>query len=126
MTPDGYKVKLLTVLSVFEQKTDENNPMSADNIAKETQKRMDGLPCSRKGIYDDMDALNDYWYASNDPRRIEKHENGKGYYLTNRPFSAGDVKLMVDAIESSKYLSEAKTLKLIEPRLRSQHDDQHR
>ena len=114
MTPDGYKVKLLTVLSVFEQKTDENNPMSADNIAKETQKRMDGLPCSRKGIYDDIDALNDYWYASNDPRRIEKHENGKGYYLTNRPFSAGDVKLMVDAIESSKYLSEKKTLKLID------------
>ena len=43
-------------------------------------------------------------------RRMEK---GRGYYLANRPFSAGDVKLMVDAIESSKYLSEAKTLKLI-------------
>ena len=59
-------------------------------------------------------AMNKNGYASNDPRRIEKHENGKGYYLTNRPFSAGDVKLMVDAIESSKYLSEKKTLKLID------------
>ena len=112
MVPDGYKVKLLTVLSIFEQKTDENNPMSADNIAKEVKTKL-RIPCSRKGIYDDMDALNDYWCAANDPRRIEKHENGKGYYLTNRPFSSGDVKLMVDAIESSKYLSEAKTLKLI-------------
>ena len=112
MVPDGYKVKLLTVLSIFEQKTDKENPMSADNIAKEVTKRL-RIPCSRKGIYDDTDALNDYWHASNDPRRIEKDEKGRGYYLANRPFSAGDVKLMVDAIESSKYLSEAKTLKLI-------------
>lgn len=112
MVPDGYKVKLLTVLSIFEQKTDENNPMSADRVADEVKTRLN-ISCSRKGIYDDINALNDYWYASNDPRRIEKHENGKGYYLANRPFSAGDVKLMVDAIESSKYLSEKKTLKLI-------------
>ena len=60
-----------------------------------------------------MSALNDYWLISNDPRRIEKDEKGRGYYLTNRPFTTGDVKLMVDAIESSKYLSEKKTLKLI-------------
>lgn len=113
MTPDGYKVKLLTVLRIFEQKTDENNPMSADKVAEEVKTRL-RIPCSRKGIYDDMDALNDYWDTMDDPRRIEKHENGKGYYLTNRPFSSGDVKLMVDAIESSKYLSEKKTLKLIE------------
>ena len=112
MTPDGYKVKLLTVLSVFEQKTDKDHPMSADNIAKEVKTKL-RIPCTRKGIYDDMDALNDYWDVMDNPRRIEKHENGKGYYLTNRPFSSGDVKLMVDAIESSKYLSEAKTLKLI-------------
>ena len=113
MVPDGYKVKLLTVLSIFEQKTDENNPMSAESVSKEVTTRL-GIPCSRKGIYDDMNALNDYWDIMDDHRRIEKHENGKGYYLANRPFSAGDVKLMVDAIESSKYLSEAKTLKLIE------------
>lgn len=79
MVPDGYKVKLLTVLSIFEQKTDENNPMSADNIAKEVKTRL-RIPCSRKGIYDDMDALNDYWDVTDDPRRIEKHDNGKGYY----------------------------------------------
>ena len=112
MTPDGYKVKLLTVLSIFEQKTDKDHPLSADKVAEETHKRIK-VPCSRKGIYDDMSALNDYWFISNDPRRIEKDENGKGYYLTNRPFSSGDVKLMVDAIESSKYLSERKTLNLI-------------
>ena len=113
MGSDRYKVKLLTVLSVFEQKTDKDHPMSADNIADEAAKRIK-IPCNRKGIYDDMSALNDYWFVSNDPRRIEKDEKGRGYYLTNRPFSTGDVKLMVDAIESSKYLSEAKTLKLIE------------
>ena len=50
MVPDGYKVKLLTVLSIFEQKTDKENPMSADNIAKEVTKRL-RIPCSRKGIY---------------------------------------------------------------------------
>lgn len=112
MVPDGYKVKLLTVLSIFEQKTDNDHPLPADKVAELVTTIM-RIPCSRKGIYDDINALNDYWDSANDPRRIERDENGKGYYLTNRPFSAGDVKLMVDAIESSKYLSEAKTMKLI-------------
>ena len=112
MGSDRYKVKLLTVLSIFERKTDKDHPMSADDIADKAANRIK-IPCNRKGIYDDMSALNDYWFISNDPRRIEKDEKGRGYYLTNRPFSSGDVKLMVDAIESSKYLSEAKTLKLI-------------
>ena len=39
MSSERYKVKLLTVLSVFEQKTDKDHPMSADNIAKETAKK---------------------------------------------------------------------------------------
>ena len=49
MAPDGYKVKLLTVLSIFEQKTDKENPMSADNIAKEVTKRL-RIPCSRRAF----------------------------------------------------------------------------
>ncbi len=112
MVPDGYKVKLLTVLSIFEQKTDKEHPLSADKIAELVTTKL-RIPCSRKGIYDDINALNDYWDAVNDSRCIERDEKGKGYYLANRSFSAGDVKLMVDAIESSKYLSEAKTMKLI-------------
>ena len=112
MVADGYKVKLLTVLAIFEQETDKEHPLSADAIAQKVKVKS-GINASRKGIYDDMNALNDFWELTNNPRRIEKDEKGKGYYLANRPFSPEDVKLMVDSIEASKYLSEKKTMELI-------------
>ena len=112
MVADGYKVKLLTVLAIFEQETDREHPLSADAIAQKIKVKS-GINASRKGIYDDMNALNDFWELTNNPRRIEKAERGKGYYLANRPFSPEDVKLMVDSIEASKYLSEKKTMELI-------------
>ena len=78
-----------------------------------------GIPVERKGIYDDIKVLN-YFYQPTDKRkmakatRVEKDEEGRGFYLDNRLFSVADLKVMMDAIQSSKFLSEAKTLELIE------------
>lgn len=37
MVADGYKVKLLTVLAIFEQETDREHPLSADTIAQKVK-----------------------------------------------------------------------------------------
>ena len=117
MNTDGRKMKLLTLKKIFEEQTDAEHCLTANQLVEKLNEV--SIPAERKGIYDDIKVLN-YFFKPADKRkearatRIEKDEEGRGYYLENRLFSVADLKLMIDAIQSSKFLSEAKTMELIE------------
>ena len=113
----GRKMKLLLLQKILEEQTDEEHFLTANQLADRL--KVFGISAERKGIYDDIAALNAYYKPADKKKvdraqRIEKDEEGRGYYLTNRLFSVSDLKLMIDAIQSSKFLSDAKTLELIE------------
>ena len=114
----GRKMKLLEVRRILETETDQEHMLTANQIAMKLEKLGFSKP-DRKGIYDDVNVLN-YFYRPSDKRKakqacfIAKDEETFGYYMDNRPFSIADLKLMIDAIQSSKFLSEAKTMELIE------------
>lgn len=115
--PHARKMKLLEVMRILERDTDSEHFLSASQIEKKLNSL--DIPAERKGVYDDIKVLNAF-YTPNDRRKgakhpvVEKEENGMGYYLDNRTFSPADLKLMIDAIKSSKFLSEAKTEELVE------------
>ena len=117
MNMDGRKMKLLMLQKILKEQTDDEHFLTANQLVERL--RVVGISAERKGIYDDIKALNTY-YKPADKRKaeraqkIEMDEEGRGYYLTNRLFSVSDLKLMIDAIQSSKFLSDAKTLELIE------------
>ena len=117
MTPGGPKMKLLTVMRIFERETDKSHPLTANQVCEKLGQYIH-IDANRKGVYDDIEALNMFYEAFGDKRKkvrkIVPADKGRGYYLDNRPFSSADVRLMIDAIEASKYLSEAKTRELIE------------
>ena len=114
----GRKMKLLEVRRILETETDPEHMLTANQIATKLA-ALDFPKPDRKGIYDDINVLN-YFYHPADKRKarqacfIAKDEESFGYYMDNRPFSVADLKLMIDAIQSSKFLSEAKTIELIE------------
>lgn len=115
---NGRKMKLLEVMRIIEEETDAEHTLTANQIVNRLKAK--GFShADRKGVYDDINALN-LFYTPVEKRnlrkakRIEKDETTWGYYLDNRPFSVPEVKLMIDAIQSSKFLSEAKTEDLIE------------
>ena len=113
----GRKMKLLLLQKILEEQTDEEHFLTANQLADRL--KVFGISAERKGIYDDIKALNAYYKPADKRKadraqRIEIDEEGRGYYLTNRLFSVSDLKLMIDAIQSSKFLSDAKTLELIE------------
>ena len=117
MNINGRKMKLLMLQKILQEQTDEEHFLTANQLV-ERLKALD-IPAERKGIYDDIKALNVFYKPANKNKadraqRIEIDEEGRGYYLTNRLFSVSDLKLMIDAIQSSKFLSDAKTLELIE------------
>lgn len=113
----GRKMKLLEVRRILEEETDPEHTLTANQIAKKLEAK--GFPKpDRKGIYDDINVLN-YFYKPDERRKglspyfIEKDEETFGYYMDRRLFSTADIKLMIDAIQSSKFLPEGKTYELI-------------
>ena len=104
----GRKMKLLEVMRILERETDAEHALTANRIAARLEEK--GFPhADRKGIYDDINVLNCFLKPGGGGGckrpRIEKDEITFGYYLDNRPFSVADLKLIIDALLSSRFLS---------------------
>lgn len=111
------KEKLLVLLSVLQEKTDEDHPLSVPQLLAELQER--GIQAERKSIYDDMETLRRQGYDV-------VLRRGKGYYLGEREFQLAELKLLVDAVQSSKFIPGRKSSQLIEKleQLASRHQAQ--
>ena len=107
----GQKLKLLYLIQIFEECTDENHGITMTQIRTKLQElmRLDSMP-DRKSVYDDIDQLQDFGYDI-----IQEQTRTETYYkLASRDFEVAELKMMVDAIASSKFLSESKSRSLIQ------------
>lgn len=100
------KLKLLYLVKFLMQHSDEEHPVSTSDIIAELA--MNGISAERKSIYDDIDALRLFGL---DIIQI-KGKNG-GYYIGERDFELPELKLLVDSVQSSKFITQEKTYKLI-------------
>ena len=82
-------------------------------------RREHNISCDRKTIYSDIAALQEYGL---DIESIPG-KNG-GYYVASRNFELPELKLLIDAVQSSKFLTEKKSRELIEKLCRqcNEHD----
>ena len=101
------KLKLLYLMRYLLDNTDEDHVVSTNQLIDylETQ----GISAERKSIYDDMEALRVFGLD------VERTENGRnsGYYIASRDFELPELKLLVDSIQSSKFITHKKTAQLI-------------
>ena len=104
---ENQKLKLLYLKQFFEEKTDEDHPASMADIR--AYLKAHGVEAERKSIYTDLDALADYGIDVRD----EDHEHGKSYKLQDREFELREVKLIIDSVAASKFLSESASDTLI-------------
>lgn len=65
--------------------------------------------CERKTIYSDIAALQDYGIDI-----VSIPGKNGGYYIASRNFELPELKLLIDAVQSSRYLTEKKSRELIE------------
>ncbi len=100
------KLKLLYLVKFLMQHSDEEHPVSTAQIIEELSKN--GISAERKSIYDDIEALGLFGI---DIIQV-KGKNG-GYYIGERDFELPELKLLVDSIQSSKFITQDKTYKLI-------------
>lgn len=103
----GQKIKLLYVMNILLNETDENHPLNANDIIARLDEM--GIVAERKSIYSDISVLLEYGLD------IEKSEEYKGgYYIASKSFELAELKILVDAISSSRFISEKKANELVE------------
>lgn len=100
------KLKLLYLLDFLREQSDEEHPISTQQIITHLEKQ--GIRAERKSIYDDILCLQEYGIDIEQ----RKGRNG-GYYLASRDFELPEIKLLVDAVQSSRFLTQKKSLELI-------------
>jgi len=101
------KLKILYVMDYLLQNSDEAHPVSMSRLISELESH--GISAERKSIYDDIECLREYGVDI-----IQTGAGkGSGYYVAGRDFELPELKLLVDSVQSSKFITHKKTLSLI-------------
>ncbi len=89
------KTRILLILEILKSDTDEDHALKAADIIKMITD--EGLKCDRKTFYDDINSLVDAGYDI-------IHETGGGYKLVSRDFEDAELRLLSDAVYSSRFI----------------------
>lgn len=100
------KLKLLYLMEIMLQQTDERHPMTVPEMISQLAQR--GVSAERKSIYGDLEALRTFGLDI-----VQTKSKTTGYYVGTRAFETPELKLLVDSVQSSKFITHKKTLALI-------------
>lgn len=100
------KLKLLVLRQMMLSKTDEEHPLSIQQMIEELE-RWD-IKAERKSLYDDMSVLRQFGLDVQ-----SRKGQGAGWFIGARPFELPELKLLVDAVQSSKFITRKKSDALI-------------
>jgi len=100
------KLKLMYLAKILNEKTDEEHPMTVPQMIEELGKH--GISAERKSVYDDLEQLQLFGM---DICQIKSRTTG--YYVAGRDFELPELKLLVDSVQSAKFLTQKKSMELI-------------
>lgn len=102
----GQKLKLLYLEQYLYGQTDEEHGVTLQQIIDHLAGC--GVSAERKSIYDDIESLRSYGCE------IQRRKDKKWvYYVTDRKFQLAELKLLVDAVQSSRFITRKKSDELI-------------
>lgn len=99
------QLRILYIKEIFEEYTDVDHPITAAQIIERLEER--DVVAERKSIYRAIAALQEYGMD------IEKCADQRGFYLSSRTFELPELKLLVDAVAASKFITENKARGLL-------------
>ena len=102
---NNHKLALLYMMRELLQKTDEEHTLNATELIEALARY--GCAADRRTIYSNVEILQDFGVD------VIKKENGQGYYIGTREFELPELKLLVDSVQSSKFITEKKSRELI-------------
>ena len=104
---DNQKLKMVYLMKIFSEESDDNHYLTMPEIIQKLAAY--GVNADRKTIYNDINELKKYGMD------ILTSQDGRNYYyyLGSRDFELPELKLLVDSVQSSKFISENKSRELI-------------
>ena len=104
---DNQKLKMLYLVKVFCEETDDNHALTMPEII--TKLATYGVNADRKTLYQDFDELRKFGID------IIADKKGKGCYYSigSRNFELPELKLLVDSVQSAKFITDRKSSQLI-------------
>ncbi len=101
------KMKILYLMRILLDETDSAHPLNASQICDKMQTIYD-LSYNRKTVYGDVARLQEYGL-----KITQTKGSSFGYYVEKRDFELPELKLLVDAVQSSKFITAEKSEELI-------------
>ena len=103
---DNQKEKILHLLAYLRENTDENHPVTAAALAAMLEREYN-ISCDRKTVISDIQTMQACGIDV-----ISLHGPKGGYYLASRDFELPELKLLLGAVQSSRYLTQKKSREL--------------
>lgn len=101
------KGKLLLLQRVLLEQTDEEHGLTAPELIELLGK--EGIHAERKSLYSDLETLSEQGMDI-----LSRREGGKVYYYVgSRAFELPELKLLVDAVQASRFITRKKSTQLI-------------
>ncbi len=100
------KLKLIRVRDILLENTDADHSITVAEIISKLSEY--GIDAERKSIYEDIEELRAYGMDIEMTRG-----RGGGYYVASREFELPELKVLVDAVGASKFISAGKSRELI-------------
>lgn len=98
------KMKLIFIKDYLLRNTDKNHYVTTNDIIEYLASN--GIKAERKSVYSDIETLKTMGLDIDSVRR-------KGYAVLSREFELVEIKMLVDAIQSSRFISAKKSMGLI-------------
>ena len=105
---DNQKLKIFYILDYLKENSHQDHPVRAAELLTMLE-HQHNIVCDRKTVYSDIAALQDYGVDI-----VSIPGKNGGYYIASRNFETPELKLLIDAVLSSRYLTEKKSRELIE------------
>ena len=97
------KQRLLALREIMLQESDENHRLTAADLEELLRQRH--IPSERKSIYRDLAVLGE--------QGMDIIRSHRGFYLGSRTFQLAELKLLADAVQCSRCITEKKSYELI-------------
>lgn len=107
MAKGPQKLKILYLARVLYEETDEKHPLMMNEIIKKLAGY--GIEAERKSLYTDIEDLRTFGLDIIGEKRGRYY----AYYLGSRDFELPELKLLVDSVLASKFISEKKSKELV-------------
>lgn len=101
------KLRTLYLMDIMLQRTDDQHLLNASQLCAILEQEY-SISTDRRTIYTEMETLSAYGLDIQ-----QKKGKNPGYYIGARDFELPELKLLVDAVQSSKFITENKSRELI-------------